>query len=153
VHPSQCSASTSQSPPAQQGSSPSSVATPWDKIMDKKVKSSDNKDLGKVESISANYIEVKEGSVHKKRYYVPKYYIHAHDGEHLLTSLTKDEIKHRYERDSPPSESEFQAQEYMEQKHKVDSRYPQVFNGFKRAWSNTSKPVKLVRSLIYRGKR
>jgi hypothetical protein len=134
VNPSQSgsssgTASTSQSPPAQQDSSPSSVAMPWDKIMDKKVKSSDNKDLGKVESISANYIEVKEGSVHKKRYYVPKYYIQAYDGEHLLTSLTKDEIKDRYERDSPPSESEFQAQEYMEQKHKVDSTHPQFLHG------------------------
>ncbi|MGC1927953.1 MAG: hypothetical protein WA667_03190 [Candidatus Nitrosopolaris sp.] len=121
--------STSQSTPAQQGSSPSSVAMPWDKIMDKRVKSSDNKDLGKVQSISANYIEVKEGSVHKKRYYIPKYYIHAYDGEHLLTSLTKDEIKDRYERDSPPSESEFQAQEYEEQKRKVDSTYPQFLHG------------------------
>jgi hypothetical protein len=133
VHPSQSgsslgSASTSQYP-SQQGSSPSSVAMPWDKIIDKKVKSSDNKDLGKVESIAANYIEVKEGSVHKKRYFIPKYYIQAYDGEHLLTSLTKDELKDRYERDSPPSESEFQAQEYMEQKHKVDSTHSQFLHG------------------------
>ena len=40
----------------------------WDKAIDKKVKSSDNKDVGKVESISANYLEVKEGHVSKKHY-------------------------------------------------------------------------------------
>jgi hypothetical protein len=38
----------------------SGVEMSWDKIIDKKVKSSD-KDLGKVESVSAEYIEVKEG--------------------------------------------------------------------------------------------
>jgi hypothetical protein len=120
---------TSKSPTAQQDSSPSSVAMPWDKIIDKKVKSSDNKDLGKIESISANYVEVKEGSVHKKRYYVPKYYVQGYDGEHLRTSLTKGEIKDRYERNSPPTESEFQTQQYMEQKRKVDTTYPQFLHG------------------------
>jgi hypothetical protein len=118
VHPSQSGSSSlgtdssSQSPPpSQQGSSPSSVPVPWDKIIGRKVKSSDNEDIGKVESISTNYIEVKAGSVHKKHYYVPKNYIQSYDGEHLHTSLTKEEMKDRFDRDSPPSESEFQAQE------------------------------------------
>jgi hypothetical protein len=43
----------------------------WDKIIDKKVKSSDNEDMGKVESVAANYVEVKERALHKKRYFVP----------------------------------------------------------------------------------
>jgi hypothetical protein len=43
-----------------------------DKIIDKKVKSSDNEDMGKVESVAANYVEVKERALHKKRYFVPK---------------------------------------------------------------------------------
>ncbi len=38
----------------------------WDKAIDKKAKSSDNKDLGKVDSRSPNFIEVKEDAVHKK---------------------------------------------------------------------------------------
>jgi hypothetical protein len=97
---------------------------PWDKIIDRKVKSSDNEDLGKVESIAANYVEVKEGAVHKKRYFIPKYHIQGFDGE-----ITKKEIKDRYERDSPQTESEFQTQEYMEQKRKVDSTYPQFLHG------------------------
>lgn len=108
---------------------PDSVAMPWDKIIDRKVKSSDNHDVGKVESIAPSYIEVKEGALHKKRYFVPKYYIQGFDGENLRSSLTKDEIKDRYERDNPPSESEFQTQEYMEQRRKVDSTYPQFLHG------------------------
>ena len=75
---------------------PDSVAMPWDKIIDRKVKSSDSEDLGKIESIAANYVEVKEGAVHKKRYFIPKYYVQGYDGENIRTSLTKDEIKDTY---------------------------------------------------------
>jgi hypothetical protein len=58
----------------------SAVEISWDKIIDKKVKSSD-KDLGKVESVSTEYIEVKEGLVSKKHYYIPKYYIEGKRGD------------------------------------------------------------------------
>jgi hypothetical protein len=109
--------------------SSNTIPMPWDKIIDKKVKSSDKQDLGKVESVSTNYIEVKEGLVSKKHYYIPKYYIQGFDGDNLHTSLTKNEIKDRYEKDSPPSESEFQTQEYMEQKRRVDSTNPQFLHG------------------------
>lgn len=108
---------------------PDSVAMPWDKIIDRKVKSTDNEDLGKVESVAVNYVEVKEGAVHKKHYFIPKYYIQGFDGENLRTSLTKNQIKDRYERDNPPTESEFQSQEYMEHKRRVDSTYPQFLHG------------------------
>jgi len=111
------------------GTASDSVAMPWDKIIDRKVKSSDNEDMGKVESIATNYVEVKEGAVHKKRYFIPKYHVQGFDGEYIRTSLTKNEIKDRYERDNPPTESEFQTQEYVEQKRKVDSTYPQFLHG------------------------
>jgi hypothetical protein len=78
------------------------VGVPWDKVIDKEVKSVDDKDLGKVHSISADYIEVKEGLVTKKRYYIPKTYVNEYDGKKLHVSLTKDEIKEKFERDSPP---------------------------------------------------
>ena len=108
---------------------PGGVEMSWDKIIDKKVKSSDRQDLGKVESVSTEYIEVKEGIVSKKHYYVPKYYIEGFDGEHLHASLTKDEIKAKYERDSPPAESEFRTEEYMNRKRKVEENYPQFLHG------------------------
>jgi hypothetical protein len=105
------------------------VGLPWENVIDKEVKSSDNKDVGKVESISANYLEVKEGHVSKKHYYIPKHYIQGYDGHKLHTSVTKDEIKDRYERDSPPSDSEFKTQEYEEQRKKMESSYPQFSHG------------------------
>ena len=69
----------------------------WDKAIDKKVKSSDDKDLGKIQSVTRDYIQTKEGTVDKKYYYIPKYYLQGYDGDHLWVSLTKDlkEKKHR----------------------------------------------------------
>lgn len=117
--------------PASGPSSSSSniVQLSWDKIIGKKVKSSDKKDLGGVESVATDYIEVKEGIVSRKQYYIPKYYIQGFDGDNLYTSLTKDEIKDRFERDSPPSPSELQTAEYQEHVRQVESANPQFVNG------------------------
>ena len=106
-----------------------SVAMPWEKIIDKKVKSSDNQDLGKVESVASNYVEVKEGLVSKKHYYIPKYYIQGFDGENLHTSILKNDIKDKFERESPPLETEFQSPEYERHKKEVDSTHPQFLHG------------------------
>jgi hypothetical protein len=102
---------------------------PWDKIIDKKVKSSDDQDLGKVQSVAANYVESQEGVVSKKRYYIPKHYIQGFDGENLHAALTKDEVKSRYERDSPPSASEIQKQETDEQKRREGYAAPKSVEG------------------------
>ena len=105
------------------------VQMPWDKIIGKKVKSSDRKDLGDVDSVSSDYIEVKEGVVNKKHYFIPKYYIQGFDGDNLYASSTKDDVKDRFERDSPPSPSELQTEAYREQMRRVDSNYPQFVHG------------------------
>jgi hypothetical protein len=104
------------------------VNVPWEKVKGKKAKSIDDKDLGKVEDIAPHYIEVKEGLIGKKSYFIPKHYINYFDGDNLHTSLTKDEIKSKCERDSPPSESEIQTQ-YLEQKNKIESEQPQSLHG------------------------
>jgi hypothetical protein len=96
----------------------------WDKIIGKKVKSSDKKDLGEAESVATEYIEVKEGMLSKRHYYIPKYYIQGFDGDSLYISLFKEEIKARFERDSPPSLSELQTSEYQERVRQVESVHP-----------------------------
>lgn len=105
------------------------VQMPWDKIIGKKVKSSDRKDLGEVESVAREFIEAKEGVVSKKHYYVPKYFIQGFDGDNLYASLTKDEVKDRFERDSPPAPNEFQTEAYREQVRRVEADYPQFVHG------------------------
>ena len=105
------------------------VGMSWDNVIDKEVKSADKQDLGKVESIGQNYVETKEGTISKKHYFIPKYYIQGYDGHKLWASLTKDEIKHKYERDSPPLESEIETSEYLDHKQKMDTQYPQFLHG------------------------
>src|SRR5215216_3793047 len=105
------------------------VSVPWEKLKGNKVKSKDNSDIGKVNEVGPHYIEVKEGLIGKKSYFIPKYYIEYFDGDKLQTSLSKDEIKSKWERNSPPSESEIQTQEYQEQQKKVDEERPQFLHG------------------------
>ena len=94
------------------------VSVPWDKLEGKKVKSKDSSDVGNVEEVAPHYVEVKEGLISKKSYFIPKYYIEYFDGDKLQTSLLKDEIKSKWERDSPPSESEIQTQEYQDKRRR-----------------------------------
>ena len=105
------------------------VGMSWDNVIDKEVKSADKQDLGKVQSIAKHYIELKEGTISKKHYFIPKYYIQGYDGHKLWASLTKDEIKRKYERDTPPLESEFETSEYLEHRRTVDTQYPQFLHG------------------------
>jgi hypothetical protein len=83
----------------------------------------------KIESITREYIQTKEGVIGKKYYFIPKYYVVGFDGEHLHALLTKDEIKAKYERDTPPAESEFRTEEYMNRKRKVEENHPQFLHG------------------------
>lgn len=81
---------------------PSIPAIQWDKMIGKKLRSSDGKDLGDVESVARDYIEVKEGVVSKKHYYIPKRYIQGFDGNSLYAALARGEAEVQFERDSPP---------------------------------------------------
>jgi hypothetical protein len=82
------------------------VKMSWDQVMDKEVKTSDKEELGKIKSIGDYFVEVEDGVISKKHYFVPKKYLHEYDGDTVYSSLDKDQIKQKYQRDSPPLESE-----------------------------------------------
>src|SRR5919108_3954842 len=106
------------------------IMMPWDKIIGKNVKSKDDKELGKVKSTSPDYVEVEEGTVSKKRYFIPKYYTESIDeDDNIYIAFTKDEIKDIYQREAPPSESELKTQEYRERIRTVEATYPQFLHG------------------------
>src|SRR5215510_3403171 len=96
----------------------------WDKAIDKKVKSKDDKDLGKIQTITNEYIQTKDGTVSKNYYYIPKYYIEGYDGDHLWVSLTKDEVKSRFENEIAPQLTEFETPEYNVRKTTLQKQYP-----------------------------
>lgn len=77
------------------------------RLIDKKVKSFDGKDLGKIKSITPDFVELKDGS---KRYFVPKIHIKEYDKD-LYVLLMEDEVKDKYQRDDPPLPSEIKEAE------------------------------------------
>lgn len=71
---------------------------PWDNVMGKKVRSIDGQDIGKVENVNTDSIEVRDGLLAKRHYYIPKYSIQGFDGgDNLVTVLTKQEINDKYQ--------------------------------------------------------
>ena len=78
----------------------------WDEVMDKEVKTSDKEEVGKIKSVGDHFVEVEDGVISKKHYFIPKKYLHEYDGEIVYSSLNKDQIKQKYQRDSPPLDSE-----------------------------------------------
>jgi hypothetical protein len=96
----------------------------WDKAIGKRLKSKDDNDLGKAQSITRDYVQTKEGIVGKNHYCIPKYYIQEYDGNNLRVSLTKDDVKSRFEGEKAPSTSTFETPEYMQRRTAVQRRYP-----------------------------
>jgi hypothetical protein len=110
---------------SQTAASQNLVGMPWEKVIGKEVKSADDKDLGEVKSVAAHYVESKEGTVSKKHYFIPKMYVQEYDGKKVRVSLTKDEVKEKFEREGPPLASEFESKEYTDFSKQHESRYPQ----------------------------
>jgi len=77
------------------------------RLIDKKVKSFDGKDLGKIKSITPEYVELKDGGRH---YFVPKIHMKEYDKD-LYVLLLEDEVKDKYQRDDPPLPSEIREAE------------------------------------------
>jgi hypothetical protein len=96
----------------------------WDKAIDKKVKSSDNQDIGKVQSITNEYIQTKEGMLSKNYYFISKYYFQGYDGDSLWVSLSKDEIKAKFDKEKEPEPGELQTPEYAERRTAITKQYP-----------------------------
>src|SRR5687768_13483620 len=91
----------------------------WDKAIGTKVKSSDDEDLGKVQSITRDYIQTKKGTVSKSYYFIPKYYLSGYDGDRLWVSLTRHEVQSRFEKEKEPDPSELETPEYVERRTAV----------------------------------
>ena len=107
-------------------------AIPWERIIDKRVKLADDDDIGKVKSISPDFIEVKEGTASKHSYYIPKYYVDGYDGDDVYLSsviASKEDARSKFERQSPPTREELRTPEYLERMRGVDQRYPQFLHG------------------------
>lgn len=91
----------------------------WDKVMGKEVKSSDKEEIGKIKSVGQHFVEVEDGVVSKKRYFISKKHLHKYDGDKVYSSLSKDEISQKYQRDSPPLDTELEHMNKGEKDHEL----------------------------------
>jgi hypothetical protein len=79
----------------------------WNALKNKKVKSSDGKDLGDVSQVSQYYIRLEKGMVSKDKYWIPKYIADAFDGKSIWLVLTADEVLGKYLYGTEPSTNQF----------------------------------------------
>jgi hypothetical protein len=91
----------------------------WDKVMGKEVKSSDKEEIGKIKSVGQHFVEVEDGVISKKRYFISKKHLHKYDGDKVYSSLSKDEISQKYQRDSPPLDTELEHMDQGEKDHEL----------------------------------
>jgi hypothetical protein len=74
----------------------------WDKVIGKKVRDLNGQEIGEVENVNPDFIEVKDGLIAKRHYYIPKASIQLDaTSNNFTTTFTKQEIKDRFSADNP----------------------------------------------------
>lgn len=77
--------------------------TLWKTLKDKNVKTNDGKDLGEIKEISENYLHVEKGTIHKEKFWIPKYVADAFDGKTLWLLIDEEELRGKYQYGKEPS--------------------------------------------------
>src|ERR671932_388187 len=83
--------------------SSSSSTIDWSDVIKKEARGSNDEDLGEVQEVGDNYVLVQRGLINKDKFYIPKDMVEEYDGQVLRFSITEEDAKSRFLRDSPPS--------------------------------------------------
>ena len=82
--------------------------TLWKTLKGKNVKTNDGEDLGEVKEVSENYLHVEKGTIHKERFWIPKYIADAFDGKTLWLLMEEEELRGKYQYGKePPSGDQY----------------------------------------------
>jgi hypothetical protein len=76
----------------------------WNDVMKKEARGSEE-DLGEVQETGQDYVLVQKGMINKEKFYIPKDMVESYDGDVVRFSISEDDAKSRFLRDSPPSPS------------------------------------------------
>jgi uncharacterized protein (TIGR02271 family) len=103
----------------------------WDDVIKKEARGSEDEDLGEVKETGQDYVLVQKGMINKEKFYIPKNMVESYDGSVLRFNLSKEEVKNRYMRDSPPLVDEYRSSAAEESKANVsetdtESRIPLI---------------------------
>ena len=100
----------------------------WDDVIKKEARGSDDEDLGEVQETGHDYVLVQKGMINKEKFYIPKNVAESYDGSVLRFNISKEEVKSRYMRDSPPTANEYSSSYTKDDKSNVsqgtDTRVP-----------------------------
>ena len=80
--------------------------TLWKTLKGKNVKTNDGEDLGEVKEVSENYLHIEKGTIHKEKFWIPKYVADAFDGKTLWLLMEEEELraKYQYGKEPPPGD-------------------------------------------------
>jgi uncharacterized protein (TIGR02271 family) len=105
----------------------------WDDVIKKEARGSDEEDLGEVQETGQDYVLVQKGMINKEKFYIPKNMVESYDGSVLRFNISKEEVKNRYMRDSPPIADEYSSSSsYTQEEDKpnfsreTDTRVPLI---------------------------
>jgi uncharacterized protein (TIGR02271 family) len=84
----------------------SSSAIDWSDVIKKEARGSNDEDLGEVQEVGENYVLVQRGLINKDKFHIPKDMVESYDGEILRFSISEEDAKSRFLKDSPPTANE-----------------------------------------------
>jgi len=84
----------------------------WIELINESVHTSDDIDIGDIDTISRDFIVVKRGFVNVHHYYIPISRVDGWDGNVLWLKLTESELKANYERDNTPDPLQYYVKDY-----------------------------------------
>ena len=83
------------------------TAINWNNIIKQDTRSTDDKDLGKVQGLFEPFVVTERGATNKEKFYIPKDLIEGYNnGEVLHFNITEQEAKDFCMKNTPPSEDE-----------------------------------------------
>ena len=94
----------------------------WNDIINRDTRSIDDADLGKVKGLYEPFIVIERGTINKEKLYIPKSLIKKYSTNVLYLSITEQEAKDTYIRESPPSEDEIRQIETITEDRIMASR-------------------------------
>jgi hypothetical protein len=82
------------------------LTIPWEEVIHKRVKTTDNVDIGDIELVGNEFIVVRQGEVKIRHYYIPKSYINNYDGSAVYVATPSGLVSAKFERETEPTPKE-----------------------------------------------
>ena len=101
-------------------SSGETLNIPWEEVIHKRVRTTDNIDIGDVETVGNEFIVIREGDVKIHHYYIPKSYITNYDGSSLWIDAPSGLVSAKFEREIEPTSEELKKMSEEVPKRKRD---------------------------------